>query len=156
MQVWKFRSPVQEIWGLIPRPVEWRYCRQRLATAATFLRLGVSGHLHTTLRWRIPKQACYTSVTLSKTSSSSFNPVFPHVRRWPDSPHSFSNRSHSLSPSRAICSFLHPQSNLLYILLDLFLPCLLRPCLQKQEDKFVVGKCNLPVMVAQSSERAAN
>ena len=63
----------------------------------------------------------------SSSSSSSFNPVFPRVRRWPDAPHSFSNRSHSLSPSRAICSFLHPQPNFLYILLDLFLPCLLRP-----------------------------
>ena len=64
----------------------------------------------------------------SSSSSSSFNPVFPHVRRWPDAPHSFSNRSHSLSPSRAICSFLHPQSNLLYILLDLFLHvCFCRP-----------------------------
>ena len=65
--------------------------------------------------------------TSSSSSSSSFSPVFPRVRRWPDAPHSFSNRSHSLSPSRAICSFLHPQPNLLYILLDLFLPCLLRP-----------------------------
>ena len=63
----------------------------------------------------------------SSSSSSSFNPVFPCVRRWPDAPHSFSNRSHSLSPSRAICSSLHPQPNLFYILLDLFLPCLLRP-----------------------------
>ena len=61
------------------------------------------------------------------SSSSSFTSVFPGVRRWPDAPHSFSNRSHSLSPSCAICSFLHPQPNLIYILFDLFLPCLLRP-----------------------------
>ena len=31
------------------------------------------------------------------------------------------------TPSRVICSFLHPQLNLLYILFDLFFPCLLRP-----------------------------
>ena len=66
------------------------------------------------------------SVLPSSSSSSSFNPVFPCVQRWPDAPHSFSNRSHSLSPSRAICSFLHSQPNLLYILFDLSLPCLLR------------------------------
>ena len=70
---------------------------------------------------------CLLPSCSSSSSSSSFNPVFPRVRGWPDAPHSFSNRFHSLSPSRAICSFLHPQPNLLYILLDLFLPCLLRP-----------------------------
>ena len=36
-------------------------------------------------------------VWFTSSSSSSFNPVFPRVRRWPDATHSFSNRSHSLS-----------------------------------------------------------
>ena len=29
---------VQEVWGSIPKPVNWSHCRQQLATAATFLR----------------------------------------------------------------------------------------------------------------------
>ena len=39
----------------------------------------------------------------------------------PDVPYSLSNRSHSLSPSRTICSHLHSQPNLLQTLFDLSL-----------------------------------
>ena len=55
------------------------------------------------------------------SSLSNFNPVFPRVRKWPDVPYSLSNRSHSLSPSRTICSHLHSQPNLLQTLFDLSL-----------------------------------
>ena len=42
--IWRISSvvkhllSVREVWGLIPRPVESAQCRQRLTTAATFLR----------------------------------------------------------------------------------------------------------------------
>ena len=78
------------------------------------------------LRTKIPVATSLLSpkVVNASASSTSFNPVFPRVRI---------GRMHfipsaiALSPSRAICSFLHLQPNFLYILFDLFLPCSLRP-----------------------------
>ena len=87
---------------------------------------------------------CTNTFYALSSSSTSFNPVFPRVRRWPDAPHFFSNRSHSLSPSRAICSFLHPQPNLLYILFDLFLPCLLRPSSLSWSIHFIGAGSRVP------------
>ena len=47
--------------------------------------------------------SCYTSASSSYPVSIWF---FPRHRRWPDTPHSFRNRSHTFSPSRSICCFL--------------------------------------------------
>ena len=68
-------------------------------------------------------------IPASIISSSNINSVFPRVRRWPDPPHSLSNRFHSLSPSRTICTLLHSHPNLLQTFFDLSLPVLLWPSL---------------------------
>ena len=59
------------------------------------------------------------------SSSSNFNTVFPRVRRWPDVPHSLSNRSHSLSRdlARSVAS-----STLNPIFFKLSSTCLFQVC----------------------------